>query len=52
MNHDRNGQYARTANGGKLDMPVLFLHGLYDFTETVASRLANPMRETAPTLKK
>jgi pimeloyl-ACP methyl ester carboxylesterase len=46
MNHKLNGAYAKRApNGGKLAMPVLFLHGLYDQTcETVHSRLADPMR--------
>jgi pimeloyl-ACP methyl ester carboxylesterase len=46
MNHKANGTYAKRApNGGKLAMPVLFLHGLYDQTcETVHSRLAEPMR--------
>jgi pimeloyl-ACP methyl ester carboxylesterase len=29
-----------------LDLPVLFLHGQYDYTcETVTSRLAEPMRQ-------
>ena len=32
--------------GGRLDLPVLFLHGAYDYTcETVVSRLAEPMRQ-------
>ena len=46
MNHERNLQYAtKVANGGKLLLPVLFLHGEYDYTcETVTSRLADPMR--------
>ena len=46
MNHKANGAYAKTAkNGGKLEMPVLFLHGAYDTTcETMTSRLAEPMR--------
>ncbi|MFO1079159.1 MAG: alpha/beta hydrolase [Reyranellaceae bacterium] len=46
MNHRANGAYARRAvNGGKLGMPVLFLHGAYDTTcETMTSRLAEPMR--------
>ena len=46
MNHERNLQYAtKAANGGKLLLPVLFLHGEYDYTcETVTSRLADPMR--------
>lgn len=46
MNHARNIAYAsRAANGGRLDMPVLFLHAAYDYTcETLVSRLAEPMR--------
>lgn len=46
MNHRANGAYAKTArNGGKLSMPVLFLHGAYDTTcETMTSRLPEPMR--------
>jgi pimeloyl-ACP methyl ester carboxylesterase len=46
MNHARNLEFARKAtNDGTLTMPVLFLHGEYDFTcETVRSRLAEPMR--------
>jgi pimeloyl-ACP methyl ester carboxylesterase len=46
MNHEANGAYARRApNGGRLAMPVLFLHGAYDYTcETMTSRLAEPMR--------
>jgi pimeloyl-ACP methyl ester carboxylesterase len=47
MNHARNLAFAgRAVNGGRLDMPVLFLHGEYDYTcETVDSRLAEPMRQ-------
>jgi pimeloyl-ACP methyl ester carboxylesterase len=47
MNHKANGTYALEAkNGGKLAMPVLFLHGAYDTTcETMNSKLAQPMRE-------
>jgi pimeloyl-ACP methyl ester carboxylesterase len=46
MNHKANAAYAQTSkNGGKLSMPVLFLHGAYDTTcETITSRLAEPMR--------
>jgi pimeloyl-ACP methyl ester carboxylesterase len=46
MNHERNADYARrSSNGGRLDMPVLFLHGAYDYVcETIDSRLAEPMR--------
>jgi pimeloyl-ACP methyl ester carboxylesterase len=46
MNHERNLAYAaRSVNGGRLEMPVLFLHGRYDYVcETVDSPLAEPMR--------
>jgi pimeloyl-ACP methyl ester carboxylesterase len=46
MNHSRNAEYAKRArNGGRLAMPVLFLHGAYDgVCETIDSRLAEPMR--------
>jgi len=47
MNHGRNVAYAAHAkNGGRLSMPVLFLHGAWDTTcETIDSRLAEPMRQ-------
>jgi pimeloyl-ACP methyl ester carboxylesterase len=46
MNHPANAAYAAEApNGGKLALPVLFLHAAYDFIcETLTSRLAEPMR--------
>ena len=46
MNDRGNAEYARRgAAGHRLRMPVLFLHGEYDYTcETVTSRLAEPMR--------
>jgi pimeloyl-ACP methyl ester carboxylesterase len=46
MNNEANGDYAKRArDGGRLAMPVLFLHGAYDTTcETMRSRLAEPMR--------
>jgi pimeloyl-ACP methyl ester carboxylesterase len=46
MNHARNVAYAaESVDGGRIDLPVLFLHALYDYTcETVDSRLAEPMR--------
>jgi pimeloyl-ACP methyl ester carboxylesterase len=46
MNAERNMAYARNSvEGGRLSMPVLFLHGAYDYTcETIDSRLAEPMR--------
>jgi pimeloyl-ACP methyl ester carboxylesterase len=46
MNAERNAAYASLSrDGGKLRLPVLFLHGAYDYTcETMTSRLAEPMR--------
>ncbi len=54
MNHSRNIDYAgRAVDGGRLSMPVLFLHGEYDYTcETVSSRLADPMRQDCADLTK
>jgi pimeloyl-ACP methyl ester carboxylesterase len=53
MNHRRNNDYAaRSLNGGKLALPVLFLHARYDATcETVISRLAEPMRRDCAQLR-
>jgi pimeloyl-ACP methyl ester carboxylesterase len=47
MNHARNiGFAAASVNSGRLTMPVLFLHGAYDYTcETLSSALAEPMRQ-------
>ena len=52
MNHPANHTYAQAApNGGRIELPVLFLHGRYDTTcETVNSTLAEPMRELCPNL--
>lgn len=46
MNGDANSTYAARAKANwQLQMPVLFLHGEYDYVcETVESRLAEPMR--------
>jgi pimeloyl-ACP methyl ester carboxylesterase len=46
MNHTRNQAYALQArDGGRISLPVLFLHAELDFTcETVHSRMAEPMR--------
>jgi pimeloyl-ACP methyl ester carboxylesterase len=46
MNATWNMAYAKQArDGGRLSMPVLFLHGAYDYTcETMDSRLPEPMR--------
>jgi len=44
MNHAANAAYVKSAPE-PLTMPVLFLHGRYDYVcETVQSRLAEPMR--------
>jgi pimeloyl-ACP methyl ester carboxylesterase len=53
MNHARNQHYAaRSVGGGRLHMPVLFVHAEYDTTcETVASRLAEPMRRDCERLR-
>lgn len=47
MNHTDNANYAAQAlNGGKLEMPVLFIGAEYDYTcETISSTLAAPMRD-------
>jgi pimeloyl-ACP methyl ester carboxylesterase len=47
MNHAANAAYAKSAvNGGRLDMPALFIAARYDYTvETITSRLAEPMHE-------
>ena len=52
MNPEANVAYQASAvNGGRLDMPVLFLHAEYDYTcETVDSRLADPMRQACTDL--
>ncbi len=52
MNHARNIAFAGQArNGGRLDLPVLFLHAAYDYTcQTVSGRLADPMRHACTDL--
>jgi pimeloyl-ACP methyl ester carboxylesterase len=52
MNHEANAAYVATSkHQGRLAMPVLFLHGEYDWVcETVRSNLAEPMRETCANL--
>ena len=52
MNHSRNIAYAQTApDGGRISMPVLFLHGAFDYTcETINLRLAEPMRQSCTDL--
>ena len=46
MNGDANADYGRrSVNGGRLAMPVLFLHASYDVVcMTVGTKLADPMR--------
>jgi pimeloyl-ACP methyl ester carboxylesterase len=52
MNHPANAAYAAEAkNGGRLAMPVLFLHAAYDYVcETMTSQLAEPMRRECANL--
>ena len=52
MNGQRNIDFAaRSRNGGKLDMPVLFLHGVYDWVcQTAIGALADPMRRDCSNL--
>jgi pimeloyl-ACP methyl ester carboxylesterase len=52
MNGERNIAYASdAANGGRIDLPVLFLHGAYDWVcQTKTSRLAEPMRAACANL--
>jgi pimeloyl-ACP methyl ester carboxylesterase len=47
MNHERNAAFAAKAvNGGRLEMPVLFLAAAYDYTcDCITSRLPEPMRD-------
>ncbi len=52
LNGRCNLDYAKRAcNGGRLDLPVLFLHADSDLTcQTIGSRLADPMRATCTNL--
>jgi pimeloyl-ACP methyl ester carboxylesterase len=52
MNAARNTAFAQeSANGGRIDLPVLFLHGAYDWVcQTATSRLAEPMRASCVNL--
>lgn len=52
MNDDLNARYARGAlAGGRLSLPVLFLHARFDYTcETLLSQLAEPMRAACENL--
>jgi soluble epoxide hydrolase/lipid-phosphate phosphatase len=51
-NHETNTAYAqKSANGGFLNMPVLFIGGKYDHVcDTSLSHLSEPMREYCPDL--
>lgn len=53
MNGERNSVFtAQARNGGRIDLPVLFLHAAYDTTcETMTSRLPEPMRKFCTDLK-
>lgn len=52
MNHEANAAYVETAvNGGRLDMPVLFVGAQYDYVcETITSGAAEPMRKMCSNL--
>ena len=52
MNPDANRTWQNSAlHGGRLDMPVLFLHGAYDYTcATIDGRFAEPMRASCADL--
>ncbi len=52
MNHEANAEYsARAVNGGRIDIPALFVAARYDYTcESITSRLAEPMREECSNL--
>jgi pimeloyl-ACP methyl ester carboxylesterase len=52
MNADANAAFAERAKANwRLKMPVLFMHGAYDYVcETIDSRLAEPMRANCANL--
>jgi pimeloyl-ACP methyl ester carboxylesterase len=51
MNHSANEAFAAEATDEQLNMPVLFLHGRYDYTcETLVSSAAEPMRKLCSNL--
>jgi pimeloyl-ACP methyl ester carboxylesterase len=52
MNAARNAPFAALAkNGGRIDLPVLFLHAAYDYVcQTTIGRLAEPMRAACANL--
>ena len=51
-NMDRNAEYAAlAADGGRLSVPVLFMHAASDWIcETLDSQLADPMRQACSAL--
>lgn len=52
VNMESNATYAASSlNGGRLDMPVLFIGAMYDYTcETVTSRAKEPMEKLCTNL--
>jgi len=52
MNHKANLEYGHRAhNNGELEMPVLFIGGMYDYTcETINSRAKEPMEKLCKNL--
>ena len=52
MNNEANAAFGRKSlDGGRISLPVLFLHAEYDYTcQTVTGTLANPMRASCPDL--
>ncbi|MEM7542497.1 MAG: alpha/beta hydrolase, partial [Pseudomonadota bacterium] len=52
MNHERNAEYAKSAQSdGVLEMPVLFLNGIYDHVcQCSVGDLGKPMRESCHNL--
>lgn len=52
VNTPADTEYAKTElNGGRIELPALFLHGRYDaILDTVGTRLADPMREACSDL--
>lgn len=52
-NNELNEAYAaRSVGGGKLDMPVCFIHALYDMScATIGTQMAEPMRQHCPQLQ-
>ncbi len=53
VNFDANAEYdGRAKNGGRLEMPVLFIHATHDYVcDTLTSTLAEHMRALCPNLE-